>query len=195
MPTKTPAQSAPTEPISLPVLNNASNDLPPLAPVKAGLWLSRVKNVEIQNKLNFEKTEMVNKLVWTFELIENAITRKPVIDITGVEHAPLSRLAWRDGDTKSCYSKKGVKTLTKWTGQIIQALGLDPFSAEIATADLPGRFCIVQLENYTKGDGTSAAKVSGVTAFEGDVAELEAIVLKSQQEPAPAIQDVDYDAA
>lgn len=154
------------------MLSNKS-DFPELKPLKPGLYISRVLDVKIEDRPNYEKTENVPTLVFKFGFIRNATTGKPLTDVDGIEYAPLSRFGNFFGPTRTrMFKAKDGKTLTK-SGDVFQALGMDPMHDEVEETEAIGRYCIVNLA-APKGDSTWN-KIAGVVAFEGDTAEFDAL--------------------
>ena len=143
-------------------------------PIKPGLYIARINNVELKESKKWQSDELEQKLVFDFALIKNAMSKKDVEDIEGNTFQPAERRSWKWCNTKYRYPWKGNIELTI-TGQIMEAAGVENVAdlAEFNFNGLVSEIVVVKIENKKNEAGVLKDKLTDISPFDGDMDEVE----------------------
>lgn len=131
---------------------------------KAGSYLARITDVVKYHNERFD----TDKLRFHFQLVRNAFSGKPVVDMEDVEHEPCAVTTIKTNcNVNSIYKRDGKIGVTN-TGEVLRAVGIDPEAAKPDLNGVIGKLLVVTVSNYEKSDGSKGAGVDSVAAYEND---------------------------
>jgi len=166
-------------------------------PIKPGLYIARINNVELKESKKWQSDEVEEKLVFGFGLIKNAMSKKDVEDVEGEVFAPLKRKQWKWCNTKYRYAWGGAIELTI-TGNIMEACGVKDVADldEYNMNGLISQIVVVKIENKKTEAGVLKDKITDVSPFDGDMAEVErwiADAMDAEADSTPDTVDLPFD--
>lgn len=173
-----------TEPTakSFPVVPMGESEQKAYVPNKEGVYIAKVVDIDISESTIYKDKngDPVKQFVFQFALIRNAVTGKPVMDAENTVYDPAFRKvkAWRTFPHCFVDRKTKEKRLTS-SGELIKALGVDPFVPELDTSKLLNEVCLVHITHTEVGK----EKIEAVMPYEGDKTEF----WETTTEPVAAI--------